>query len=138
MVLIYDITNYASFENLTDWLNVVKKTYSERKEALPYLALVGNKTDLEHLRTVQPQKHAQFAKDENLHAFSASAKQGDQVKAIFTRIAADLAQVGLSKADLEGATQVVPAQIINHPRHDPNQEQLVLKTKEKGKGCTVM
>ncbi|KAK7822058.1 hypothetical protein U0070_006607, partial [Myodes glareolus] len=42
ILLVYDITNYQSFENLEDWYSVVK-TVSEESETQPLVALVGNK-----------------------------------------------------------------------------------------------
>ena len=49
VLLVYDITNYSSFENLEDWLAVVNKVGSSSvKEDYkpPHLALVGNKSEL--------------------------------------------------------------------------------------------
>lgn len=43
--MVYDITNYQSFENLEDWYTVVKKV-SEESETQPLVALVGNKSKL--------------------------------------------------------------------------------------------
>ncbi|EDL37574.1 RAB28, member RAS oncogene family, isoform CRA_b, partial [Mus musculus] len=40
ILLVYDITNYQSFENLEDWYSVVK-TVSEESETQPLVALVG-------------------------------------------------------------------------------------------------
>lgn len=45
ILLVYDITNYQSFENLEDWYSVVKKV-SEESETQPLVALVGNKSKL--------------------------------------------------------------------------------------------
>ncbi|OXB62138.1 hypothetical protein ASZ78_007841, partial [Callipepla squamata] len=42
ILLVYDITNCQSFENLEDWYNVVKKV-TEESEIQPLVALVGNK-----------------------------------------------------------------------------------------------
>lgn len=39
----YDATNYQSFQDLEDWIDIVKKTFD--KEALPYMAIVGNKSN---------------------------------------------------------------------------------------------
>ncbi|XP_068870531.1 ras-related protein Rab-28 isoform X5 [Aphelocoma coerulescens] len=44
ILLVYDITNGQSFENLEDWYNVVKKV-NEESETQPLVALVGNKTN---------------------------------------------------------------------------------------------
>ena len=45
-MLVYDITNYSSFENLEDWLAMVNRLGSNSKEDWkpPHFALVGNKS----------------------------------------------------------------------------------------------
>ena len=43
VVLVYDVTNHSSFENLHDWLDVLKETLGKDGK-MPYLALVGNKS----------------------------------------------------------------------------------------------
>ncbi|NWS41447.1 RAB28 protein, partial [Probosciger aterrimus] len=45
VLLVYDITNGQSFENLEDWYNAVKKV-NEESETQPLVALVGNKSKL--------------------------------------------------------------------------------------------
>ena len=42
VLLCYDITNYQSFQNLEDWYRLVRRTFGSR--ALPYVALIGNKS----------------------------------------------------------------------------------------------
>lgn len=42
VLLVYDITNYQSFQDLEDWLALVKKTFEA--EQMPYIALCGNKS----------------------------------------------------------------------------------------------
>jgi Ras-related protein Rab-28 len=61
----------------------------------------GNKTDLNHLRTVKPEKHKQFAVENEMQQFTISAKTGDQLNRCFFNIAAELANVVLTKPDLE-------------------------------------
>ncbi|KAM7154747.1 ras-related protein Rab-28 isoform 3-T3 [Molossus nigricans] len=76
ILLVYDITNYQSFENLEDWYTVVKKV-SEESETQPLIALVGNKIDLEHMRTVKPEKHLRFCQENGFSSHFVSAKTGD-------------------------------------------------------------
>ncbi len=45
VLLVYDITNYSSFENLEDWLAVVTNVFAGA-ESLPHIALVGNKCEI--------------------------------------------------------------------------------------------
>lgn len=60
--------------------------------------------DMQHLRVVKPDKHTQFAGENDMISFFVSAKSGDNVISSFTRIAADLSGVSLSKSDVEVAT----------------------------------
>ena len=53
------------------------------------MALIGNKKDLEHLRTVKREKHVEFAQENGMANFFLSAKSGDQVNYCFQKIAAD-------------------------------------------------
>lgn len=43
VLLVYDITNYQSFENLEDWFSMVKKA-NEESDIQPVISLVGNKS----------------------------------------------------------------------------------------------
>uniref|UniRef100_A0A803YLV8 RAB28, member RAS oncogene family n=1 Tax=Meleagris gallopavo TaxID=9103 RepID=A0A803YLV8_MELGA len=100
ILLVYDITNCQSFENLEDWYNVVKKV-TEESEMQPLVALVGNKIDLEHMRTVKVDKHQRFCQENNFSSHFVSAKTGDSVFLCFQRIAADILGIKLNKAEME-------------------------------------
>lgn len=43
VLLVYDITNYQSFENLEDWFGMVKKANDE-SDIQPVISLIGNKS----------------------------------------------------------------------------------------------
>lgn len=75
--------------------------------------------DMGHLRAVKPQRHKEFADAGGMASFFVSAKTGDNVSAMFYRLAADLSGVELTKPDLAAASKVVAAALINHPQHDP-------------------
>jgi len=130
--LCYDISNYQSFQNLEDWNRLIMKSYS--KDNMPYVALVANKTDLNHLREVKQEKHNQFADENDMYQFSMSAKSGDNVGSAFFRVAADLAGVVLTKPELETACRVVSAQIVNHQQNDPD---VKVPNRSKGSNCTI-
>jgi hypothetical protein len=80
--------------------------------------------DLQHMRAVKADKHAQFADDNQLYSYFVSAKSGDHVQQAFYRIAADLAGIVLTKTEIDQKAVVVQAEIINHPQHDPTQEKV--------------
>ena len=116
--LCYDITNYESFANLEDWYRLVLRTFD--KQPLPYTALVGNKNDLRHLTAVRSEQHVRFAQENEMASFLMSAKSGDQVKQAFWKVAATLAGVPSARPQSDIQISVIPAQIINHTRHDAN------------------
>uniref|UniRef100_A0A8C6VGP4 Ras-related protein Rab-28 n=1 Tax=Naja naja TaxID=35670 RepID=A0A8C6VGP4_NAJNA len=111
--LVYDVTNQQSFENLENWHNVVKKV-NEESETQPRVALVGNKIDLEHLRTVKIDKHLQFCQESHSSSHFVSAKTGDSVFLCFQGIAANLVDVKLNRAEIEQLQNVVKADIVNY------------------------
>ncbi|KAI3351561.1 hypothetical protein L3Q82_020395 [Scortum barcoo] len=100
LLLVYDITNYQSFENLEDWFSMVKKA-NEESDIQPVVALVGNKIDLEHMRTVKADKHQRFCQENGLISQFVSAKTGDSVYLCFQRVAAEILGVKLNKAEIE-------------------------------------
>merc|ERR1711865_1135336 len=104
--------------NLEDWYRLVEKTFDKGQK--PYVALVGNKSDLQHMRAVKAEKHNQFADENDMYSYQMSAKTGDQVNSCFYRIAADLAGVVLTKPEIEVSAQVVAAPIIKYQQHDPD------------------
>ncbi|KAL5017565.1 hypothetical protein ScPMuIL_007154 [Solemya velum] len=112
ILMVYDITNHSSFENLEDWYNSVKKVFAGAR--IPHLALVGNKIDLEHIRTVKLDKHQKFAQEHGMSSHFVSAKTGDSVSLCFQRIAAELLGIKLTKPEVEQQQRVVKAEIIKY------------------------
>ena len=99
IVLTYDVTNYASFKNLQEWYQLVQSVF---KDNLPQIALMANKSDMNHLRTVRKELHERWAAENNFLSFFVSAKTGDNVQASFYRLAGTLGQINIPKADLGG------------------------------------
>ncbi|CEO97453.1 hypothetical protein PBRA_000798, partial [Plasmodiophora brassicae] len=142
VLLVFDITNFESFQNLEDWLALVKSTFNNAN--LPILVLVANKRkprysddgeDLIHLRVVKSRAQSTFAESNNMTVFEVSAKSGDQVSTCFTKVAADLAGIKLSRHQLETATKIVQAEIVNYQQNDPDEKPIVLE-QAKGK-CAI-
>jgi Ras-related protein Rab-28 len=105
VLLVYDITNYQSFLDLDDWLALIKREIPP--DRYPYIAILANKSDLAHLRAVHASKHNAFAAEHRMYSYQVSASTGDGVAASMYRIAADLAGVPLSNADVEHLLGVV-------------------------------
>ncbi|CAF1470988.1 unnamed protein product [Adineta steineri] len=121
VLLVYDITNLQSFENLEDWYHTVIKYCASRK---PLFALVGNKSDLEHLRAVKAEKHQRFAKDRDMLSYFASAKTGESVENLFRQVTAHLMHIVLPKNDSE-ATRIITAPIV---RQEPTTPAIPIKS----------
>ncbi|KAJ9469942.1 Ras-related protein Rab-6 [Diplonema papillatum] len=141
IVLVYDITNLESFKNLEQWLEFVRECFRAREgeKKAPHIALVGNKMDLNHLRAVKAEKHSSFAADNTMAPFFVSAKTGDKINAMFTKVAADLAGVQLTKSELDVADMVVQANIVNHPKPTQAEDITTIEADQrKKKDCCVM
>lgn len=54
-----------SFQDLEDWMSLVQKVYTQAD--MPYLAILANKADLTHMRTVHPAQHTEFADLHKMH-----------------------------------------------------------------------
>ncbi|KAM3849209.1 ras-related protein Rab-28 isoform 2-T2 [Diretmus argenteus] len=132
VLLVYDITNYQSFENLEDWFSMMKKA-NEECDVQPVVSLVGNKIDLEHMRTVKADKHQRFCQENNLISHFVSAKSGDSVDLCFHRIAAEILGVKLNKAEIEQSLRIVTAQLVDYPQEENNGQD----TAQKSKICSV-
>ncbi|XP_002733914.1 ras-related protein Rab-28-like [Saccoglossus kowalevskii] len=119
ILLVYDISNYNSFENLEDWYAIVKKVFTDQ-EKLPHVALVANKMDLEHMKTVKHEKHLKFVQENGMSSHFVSAKTGDSINLCFQRIAAEICGIKLTKPELEQTTRVVKADIVQYSNTEPS------------------
>ncbi|XP_066498550.1 ras-related protein Rab-28 isoform X2 [Hoplias malabaricus] len=117
VLLVYDITNSQSFENLEDWYSMVKKA-NEESDVQPVVALVGNKIDLEHMRTVKVDKHQRLCQENGLLSQFVSAKTGDSVLLCFQRLAAEILGIKLNKAEIEQSQRIVRAELVDYPQDE--------------------
>ena len=143
VLLVYDITNLQSFENLDDWYHTVTKYCASRK---PLFALVGNKSkfllrrslsiwiyyrirsgDLEHLRTVKAERHQRFAKERDMLSYFVSAKTGESVENLFRQVTAHLMHIVLPKSDYD-ATRVITPPIVRQEQNDTSTPAKALPT----------
>ena len=123
VMLVYDVTNSATFESLEDWLESCRACLAggERK---PSFALVANKIDQEHLRVIKSDRHHKFAQENSLLTYAVSSKTGEGVNLCMQKIAADLLGIRLSKQEQEQQQTVVRAEIVTYRETDlPRQVQ---------------
>ena len=84
-ILVYDVTNRDSFLHLKDWFQNLKE-YCQQI----YTLIIGNKVDLEALRTVKTEEGMEFAKLQN-SAFFETSKDSPKVPEIFEFLFSGLA-----------------------------------------------
>lgn len=80
VVLIFDVNDRNSFDNLAEWMKYVK---TKVEPDFPMI-LVGNKIDLE--RVVDYEECIEFALDNNIEYFETSVKDNINVNGIFEKI----------------------------------------------------
>ena len=85
-LLVYDIANYNSFQNLDLWFKELK----DHADPNILIVLVGNKNDLIHLRQVKTGNGIAFAKKHNIQFIETSALDSTGVETAFTLILSDI------------------------------------------------
>ena len=79
IMLVYDITDLESFQNLNSWLIEIEKNASKNV----YKILVGNKCDMESDRKVTVEQGKDFADQYGMKFFETSAKNSINVNEAF-------------------------------------------------------
>jgi len=99
-VVVYDVTNRASFMNTTKWIEDVR---AERGTDV-VICLVGNKTDLGNdKRQISTEEGEEKAKKDGLLFMECSAKAGYNVKSLFRKLATSLPGSAESPSGAGGA-----------------------------------
>ena len=86
IVLVYDITNRKSFEQLNYWINSFE-SYGVREEGV---LIIGNKIDLEDARQVSTKEAKALSTDHSYNFVETSAKNGINVTEAFSLLAREL------------------------------------------------
>jgi len=104
IIVVYDVTDQMSFENVKSWLYEVEKYASPTVNKL----LVGNKSDLKHKREIDAQTAFEFANKFGLPFLETSAKSAVNVEEAFLTMVADLTKLSQKKPKLSSyRSQVV-------------------------------
>jgi Ras-related protein Rab-7A len=87
VMLVYDLTNAKTFENLKDWREeFLHQANPKGADSFPFI-VVGNKKDLDKERHVVPKKRAKaFCEKLSMPHFRASAKDGSNVEKSFATL----------------------------------------------------
>lgn len=75
IIILFDITNKDSFNNLNEWIKTVREQAGNNLAIL----LVGNKCDLEENRLVLKEEANIFAKNEKIKYIETSCKTGENI-----------------------------------------------------------
>ena len=74
IIIVYDITNESSFNNLKFWIDSIESNTNSQNSKIPAI-IIGNKIDILE-RKVDKVSAENFAKDKNYKYFEVSAKTG--------------------------------------------------------------
>ena len=86
IVTVYDVTNADSFDNIQTWLKEIDRNAAENCRRL----LIGNKSDLEHLREVTYEQGNTFAKQLNIPFLETSARNNLFILQAFETMAGEI------------------------------------------------
>jgi len=103
-LLVYDIAKHQTYVNVTRWL----KELRDHADSNIVIMLVGNKSDLRHLRAVPTDEAKQFATENDLNFIETSALDGSAVESAFQNILTEIYRIVSSK-QLESSADAVKA-----------------------------
>jgi len=93
-LLVYDIAKHATYVNVTRWL----KELRDHADSNIVIMLVGNKSDLKHLRAVPTEEAKAFATENGLSFIETSALDASNVESAFQNILTEIYRIVSNKA----------------------------------------
>ena len=93
VLVVYDITERESFDNLTSWLIEIEKNANKNV----YKLLIGNKCDLEDKRKVTFQEGKDFAESNGMKFIETSAKDNTKVQEAFELLTSEIMKSAVNK-----------------------------------------
>ena len=82
-LIVYDITNRKSFENLNNWYNLI---FEINKDSNVIVGVTANKTDLYENKVVDSEEGKNFADEKKLSFFETSAKDYESIENVFIQL----------------------------------------------------
>lgn len=101
--MVYDISKHATFENVERWL----KELRDHAEPNIVVMLVGNKSDLRHLRAVETDEAMAFSEQHNLAFIETSALDSSGVDTAFQRILTEIYRL-MSRRNMAAEENTAP------------------------------
>jgi len=99
---VYDIAKHSTYVNVTRWL----KELRDHADANIIVMLVGNKSDLKHLRAVPTDEAKAFAAENDLSFIETSALDASNVESAFQTILADIYRI-VSSGPMEQSSEPI-------------------------------
>ncbi|KAM9368458.1 ras-related protein Rab-11A-like [Phaethornis superciliosus] len=114
-LLVYDIAKYLSYENAERWL----KELQDHADANIVIMLVGNKSDLRHLRAVPTDEARSFAEKNGLSFLETSALDSTNVEMAFQNILTEIYRIvsqrqitGQPESEFGPSTTIEPIRVL--------------------------
>jgi len=101
-LLVYDIAKHLTYENVERWLRELR----DHADANIVIMLVGNKSDLRHLRAVPTDEAKVFAEKNNLSFIETSALDSTNVETAFHNILTEIYRIVSQKQITDGGGEV--------------------------------
>lgn len=86
IMLVYDVTNEKSFDNIKNWIRNIEEHASSDVEKM----ILGNKCDIQDRRKVSRERGEQLAIEYNIRFMETSAKSSCNVEEAFFTLANDI------------------------------------------------
>jgi len=97
-LLVYDIAKHLTYENVERWLRELR----DHADANIVVMLVGNKSDLRHLRAVPTEEAKAFAEKNTLSFIETSALDSTNVETAFHQILTEIYRIVSQKQITDG------------------------------------
>ncbi|XP_037025839.1 ras-related protein Rab-10 [Bradysia coprophila] len=110
IMLVYDITNEKSFENIVKWLRNIDEHANEDVEKM----ILGNKCDMPDKRVVSQDRGEAIAREHGIRFMETSAKANVNIERAFC----ELAEAILDKTSGQNTTENAERVIVDHRGQD--------------------
>nr|CAI9695591.1 unnamed protein product [Rangifer tarandus platyrhynchus] len=129
-LLVYDIAKHLTYENVEQWL----KELRDHADSNIVIMLVGNKSDLRHLRAVPTDEARAFAEKNGLSFIETSALDSTNVEAAFQTILTEIYRIVSQKQmsdrrenDMSPSNNVVPIHVPPTTENKPKKQGTSLR-----------
>ena len=134
VILVFDVTNRASFEHLKRWLDQINNNANSSARRV----LIGNKVDLDFQRMVSRADAEKFAKENNMPYIETSAKTAKNIYEMFNMLTltvyTDIRENKIA-IDEDGRYGVKRGELAEIPSNQSNPISLSRGSKDKNSSC---